>query len=206
MKGLSSIEVVIRPLSPELLGDYLSYFESIRFREHPNWANCYCYSYHFTGPAEQWNRENNITCVKNLVQQGNMKGYLAYWGDRPVGWCNANNRLNYQRLVKLHRLRDPGHESICSVVCFVIHQDYRRMGVATRLLQRVISDYGTQGYEFLEAYPRKGERSDEEHYTGPLALYLANGFSVVEEYNDHYLVRLSPSGPPVPLTGAKVQG
>ena len=52
------MEIDIKPLSPELLEDFFSFFESVEFCEHPHWNICYCYSFHFTGPSELWTREN----------------------------------------------------------------------------------------------------------------------------------------------------
>jgi GNAT superfamily N-acetyltransferase len=183
------MEILIRPLSKDLLGDFFSFFEGVHFEENPHWSACYCYSFHFTGTSEQWTGSSNKTCVEKLVDEDRMKGYLAYFEGRPVGWCNANNRLNFQRLGKIYDLTDAGHPATCSIVCFLIHPDYKRKGIARQFLHRIISDYSALDYERIEAYPGKGERSSERHYTGPLELYLENGFQVVRELNEHHVVR-----------------
>ena len=185
------MEILIRPLSPELTEDFISFFDSVEFCDHPDWSACYCYSYHFTGPAEQWNKENNLAAARRLIGEGRMKGYLAYRDGKPVGWCNTNNRMNYQRLMSLYDLEDPAHEKICSIVCFVIHQDARRSGIAHKILQQIITDYTALGYEFLEAYPVKGDSSDETNYHGPMALYVKQGFETVREMDSYLLVRKS---------------
>jgi len=180
----------IRPLSPSLKTDYLSFFESIKFDEHPHWAYCYCYSYHFTGKTEEWTREKNRACVAGMIDAGSMKGYLAYDKDLPVGWCNVNNRLNYQRLTKIYELVDPEHPGICSIVCFLVHPDYRRRGMLQLLLNRIVLDYKVQGYEYIEAYPRPGNLSAERLYHGPLDLFKRNGFQRVKEFDEYSVVRL----------------
>ena len=73
-------------------------------------------------------------------------------------------------------------------LCFLIHPDYRRKGIARQLLHRIISDYSALDYERIEAYPGKGVRSSERNYMGPLELNLENGFQVVRELNDHQVV------------------
>lgn len=184
-----AMELDIRPLTGENLDDFLSFFESVEFRDHPGWSDCYCYSFHFTGTPEQWTRESNRSSVCKLVRANRMKGYLAYHRSTPVGWCNVNNRLRYQRLVSLYDLIEPDSTSTCSIVCFLIHQKYRRSGIAGQLLQRIIEDYTALGYGCIEAYPSKGEFSCEAHYKGPLDLYLRNGFEPVAEFSDHLQVR-----------------
>jgi GNAT superfamily N-acetyltransferase len=181
----------IRPLTPDRLEDFFTFFETVEFKEHPDWSVCYCYSFHFTGPAEQWNKENNRAAVERLVGENRMKGYLAYYQGKPIGWCNANNRLNYRRLTEMYDLVDPGHPKTCAIVCFLVHQDYRRMGITQLLLDRITGDYSALGYEHMEAYPRTGKVNCEELYVGPLELYLKNGFSIVREFEDYSVVRKS---------------
>ncbi len=181
--------IEIRPLSPELIPDYLSFFDSITFEEHPHWADCYCYSFHFTGPSEEWQREKNRSCAVSLIREGRMKGYLAYHEGVPVGWCNVNNRLSYQRLTKLYDLPDPGHPRICSMVCFLVHPGYRRQGMMQQMLDRIIIDYRALHYDYIEAYPGRGRLSAENLYRGPLDFLLRNGFVPIREFEDYQVVR-----------------
>jgi hypothetical protein len=61
------MSINIKPLTSKFKEDYLSFFESIEFREHPHWADCYCYSFHFTGQADEWKRDNNRACVSSMI-------------------------------------------------------------------------------------------------------------------------------------------
>jgi ribosomal protein S18 acetylase RimI-like enzyme len=183
------MDISIKPLSPDLISDYLFFFDNIVFSENPDWSACYCYSYHFTGTSEEWKREENRSSVIRLINEKKMTGYLAYSGNNPVGWCNANNRLNYQRLLKYYDLIDNPDDKVCSIVCFVISPDFRRQGVARKLLERVCNDYSLGEYDYLEAYPGKGTLSCEKHYKGPLSLYEKFDFQIYKEYDDYYVVR-----------------
>jgi len=179
----------IRPLSPALKEDYLSFFDSIKFVEHPHWADCYCYSFHFTGKSEDWLRERNRSCVSSMIDEGSMKGYLAYSNNKPVAWCNVNNRLNYQMLTHTYELVDPDHDKICSIVCFLVHPEYRRLGILQLLLDQIIDDYSSLEYAYIEAYPRSGDLSEEKLYRGPLDLLTRNGFERIKEFEEYILVR-----------------
>ncbi|MBN2481398.1 MAG: GNAT family N-acetyltransferase [Bacteroidales bacterium] len=183
------MDITIKPLSPDLLKDFLFFFDHIVFTEHPDWSVCYCYSFHFTGTKAEWNRENNRASAIRLIQERKMKGYLFYSDGKPVGWCNANNRLNYESLLKYYDLPDIQNEKVCSVVCFLIHPEYRRKGITRKMLERICKDYAIQEYECVEAYPGKGHLTSEGHYMGPLSLYEQFDFKVVHELKDHYVVR-----------------
>ena len=183
------MNISIKPLSPDLADDFLFFFDTIVFTENPDWSVCYCYSFHFTGTAEQWNKEQNRSSAINFINEGKMTGYLAYSDGKPVGWCNANNRLNYQRLLKYYDLTDGSKDKVCSIVCFLISPDYRRKGIAQKMLEQITYDYTARGYDYLEAYPGKGDLSCEGHYKGPLDLYMKFDFKKVKEHADYYVVR-----------------
>ena len=183
------MNITIRPLTPDLLNDYLFFFDNMVFTENPDWSKCYCYSFHFTGTREQWNKKANRAAVAQLINAGKMRGYLAYSDNTPVGWCNANDRDNYQRLKTIYDLDgDPG-DKICSVVCFLIHPNYRGKGIAKMLLDIVIDEYSGKAYDYLEAYPMKTGSSCEKNYKGPLSLYEKSNFRKVKEQDHYFIVR-----------------
>jgi len=179
------MDIIIKALSPELVNDYLYFFDHMIFSEHPDWSKCYCYSYHFNGPNEAWTKENNRKVVTELISQGKMHGYLAYHNEKPIGWCNSNNKLNYQALTETQDARF----IICSIVCFLISPEYRGQGIAKTLLDHVVHDYSLKDYDYIEAYPHKAGNSCEKNYHGTLSMYERLGFKVLAEHPDHYIVR-----------------
>ena len=64
-----------------------------------------------------------------------------------------------------------------SVFCFVIAPEMQRMGIATRLLERVCKDATAEGVDFVEAYPNRKSRNVSRDFVGPLAMYEKCGFS-----------------------------
>jgi hypothetical protein len=40
-------DIIIKKLSPELVDDYLYFFDNIGFSDHKEWSWCYCTFYHF---------------------------------------------------------------------------------------------------------------------------------------------------------------
>jgi len=187
--NVDSTNISIRQLSPELLKDFLFFFDNIAFTENPHWSACYCYSFHFTGTSEQWNKESNRAAVIKFINENKMTGYLAYANGKPVGWCNANDRMNYQRLAKYYDLVDNPKDKACSIVCFLISPGFRRKGVARKILEQICIDYTSRDYDYIEAYPGRGDLSSEKHYKGPLSLYEKSDFKIIKTYDDYYVVR-----------------
>jgi len=183
------MDITIKPLSPELINDYLFFFDNMIFTENPDWAKCYCYSFHFVGTDEQWNKKDNRTAVTKLIKEGKMRGYLAFSDNIPIGWCNVNDRNNYERLSKIYRLEDYSGKRICSIVCFLISPDFRKKGIAKMFLNKIIRDYSSKDFDCIEAYPDKSGFSCEKNYKGPLSLYEKNNFEIINEQNNYYVVR-----------------
>lgn len=186
------MEITINPISKELTDDFLYFFDKVAFTDNKEWAGCYCYFYHFDRSDEKWERqtgESNRQCAVKLIQEGKMKGYLAYLDGKPIGWCNVNDKINYSRLMSNMELWDETEEKVCSIVCFIISPEYRRKGVASQILGTICDDYSKRGYQYIEAYPRKGELTSAQHYHGPLSMYIKAGFLLYKEFSQYDIVR-----------------
>lgn len=183
------MNIIIKPLTKELKDDYLFFFDNMIFKENPDWSSCYCYDYHFTGEPSTCTRASNRAAVIDLINENKFTGYLVYTDEKPIGWCNTNDRSNYQRLLKDYDYVDNPDDKVCSIVCFLIHPDYRRQGIAQKILENIIQDYSKTDYDFIEAYPRKEESSSSSSFKGPRELYERNGFKLNKEDAGHYVMR-----------------
>ncbi|HCA30723.1 MAG: GNAT family N-acetyltransferase [Eubacteriales bacterium] len=136
------MEIDIRPLSLELLDDYLHFFDNVAFADHPEWSQCYCLAFHFE-PAwdtEDANHENpwRERAIK-FVREGRLQGYLVYADGAVVGWCNTNDKTNYAAL-KHEIYENSDNKKVKSVVCFLVASDMRGKGFATKMLERVCAE------------------------------------------------------------------
>lgn len=183
------MSIEIKPLTKDLKDDYLLFFDNIFFEENHDRLKCYCYDYHFLGDVATCTRETSRSAVIDLINENKLRGYLAFDNDKPIGWCNANNRLNYQRLLRDYDYIDNQDDKVCSIVCFLIHPDYRRQGIAQKILERIITDYSNKDYDYFEAYPKKEESSCEGNFKGPLKLYKRYDFRINKEYDNYYVMR-----------------
>lgn len=185
------MNIIIKPVSKDLTDDFLHFFDDIAFTDNKDWAGCYCYFYHY-GNDEQWFQrtaeDNRMSAIK-AIEEGKMRGYLAYNDGQPIGWCNANDKNNYERLRANNEIWDERDEKVCSIVCFIIAPEYRNKGIASQLLDVICDDCSKMGYDYVEAYPRKGELSSAGHYHGPLSMYMKAGFSLFKSLDSYDIVR-----------------
>ncbi len=131
MKG--EPEITIRRLTPELLGDYLAFFDGPAFADNPDWADCYCFFPYADGDAalrdaagrgQSGGRGEAITA-------GRAEGYLAYAGGPRGGLAQRwSARDRYPQLARL-----PGDSARTGATpCFTVDPAWRRRGLARRLL------------------------------------------------------------------------
>jgi GNAT superfamily N-acetyltransferase len=194
--------IEIKKLSPELANDYLEYFDNIAFTDNIEWSGCYCVWYHWNDTLEDESKKYTAVggnCFKrNLalkyIQNGILKGYLAYEDGNVVGWCNTNDKENYESLSKekCPELWEniSSYEKVKSIVCFSIAPHMRRKGIASLLLNRVCMDAFEEGFTYVEAYPGTGEVNTHS-YHGPYSIYEKYGFTVFKDLGGEVIVRKS---------------
>jgi len=193
-------DITLHPVTESRIDDWLRFFDHDGFAGNPDWASCYCLEPHVPATPEQpergW-RETRATVAARL-RGGTTFGYLAYVDGRPAGWVNASRRSDYG----LYRHVDPeGPEpaSVIGISCFVIAPPFRRHGIASALLDRVIADASARGAAWIEAYPlNKPEANDAGHFRGPRSMYDARGFKPIEVRERDTVMRLAADPEPAP--------
>jgi GNAT superfamily N-acetyltransferase len=181
----------VHPVTEDRVDDWLRFFDHDAFAGNPDWASCYCLEPHVPATPEQPERawRDTRATVAGRLRGGTTFGYLAYVDGQPVGWVNASFRSNYG----LYRLVDPdGPEPRCviGVSCFVIAPPFRRHGVASALLDRVIADASARGALWIEGYPHNEPKgSDAGHFRGPRSIYEARGFQPIEVRENYTVMR-----------------
>ena len=198
--------VDVHPVSHDRVDDWLELFDHTGFAGNPPWASCYCTEPHLTRPDgtfeglgddPRWfeRREAMLTMLGN----GTSFGYLAYVDGVVAGWVNASLRSNYAlyrrgaegaaegdaTVGRAVGAGDVADERVVGVSCFVIAPPYRRHGLASALLDRVVADAPGRGATHVEAYPFN-ERTephfisaDAGEFRGPRGLFDVRGFEPV---------------------------
>jgi len=186
-------EVTVHPAIAERIADWLSFFDREAFAGNPNRASCYCLGPNVPAtpeqPARPWREARAATAAR--LKDGSTFGYLAYVDGRAAGWVNASTRSNYG----LYRDIDPDGPvpaSVIGVSCFVIAPPFRKHGIASALLDRVIADAPARGASWIEGYPHnKPEDGDAGHFRGARSMYEVRGFAPVEKRKNDTVMRLS---------------
>lgn len=189
------MDIVIRKLTPDLAEDYVRFFDETPHDDGADDAKCYCVCWcndDYAG-KDFSSREKRRAAALDYVRGGNIQGYLAYHGDKIVGWCNANTKsdclkcCSWRRFMDEVPTREP--EKIKSIFCFTVAPEAKRQGVATRLLDHVCREAAKDGFDFVEVYPVKKHRDENINHTGPIGLYEKNGFAVHCETSDKRVLR-----------------
>lgn len=192
------MNIEIRKLMPDLAEDYAHFFDVTPHDVNIDERKCYCVTWRsddsYVNDGDHWfpSREERRERAIQFVKTGSIQGYLAYRGDEIVGWCNANEDcqggVNHLRSYwPIEEYRDD--VKVKSIFCFVIAPEAQRMGVATKLLERVCQDAAADGFDFVEAYANTKFTDAAHGFGGPLAMYEKYGFCRSEERESRVVVR-----------------
>jgi GNAT superfamily N-acetyltransferase len=175
---MSHSTVEIKPLSPELMQDFLHFFDGTEFSDNPKWSSCYCQCFYEDHSVIKWSertapQNRNLACER--IGNSSMQGYLAFIEGTPVGWCNAAPRhlmhaLDSEPVANLH--------DVGTILCFLVEPGHRGRGVARKLLEAACEGLRDQGMHVVEANPRTSTTSAAENHFGPLNMYLSAGFTI----------------------------
>jgi GNAT superfamily N-acetyltransferase len=192
------MDLTIKPLTPALAADYFDFFENRAFTDGSPYR-CYCQVYQMTKAQYQAAYDNaDVTDVgrvsrnvaKQQINAGILRGYLAYVDGVSIGWCNVNDKARLPvEPATGESFYAPTEKRERAVLCFEIAPEYRGAGVATALLQRVVSDATADGCLAVEGYPVKHDERYEWDYTGPVRLYEKAGFEEVARYENKIVMR-----------------
>lgn len=191
------MNITIKSLTRELATDYLDFFDNRAFTDgNPN-GPCYC-----TSPNQDETtikqmvsefKENGVkeTVRKYAVEMLNadkIHGYLAYDGNKSIGWCNAADIESYDGFVpEFARINTCG--KTISIVCFEIAPGDRGMGIASAFIDRVCTDAKQSGYVAVEGYAKIRDNRDDYDYQGPVRLYQKVGFKEVMRQDGQIVMR-----------------
>ena len=193
------MDIEINKLTPALADDYVRFFDTTTHStgkdEHKCYCVCWCSDDHRVRKDFSTAKDRRKLAAE-YVKDGVIQGYLAYHNGKVVGWCNANTKSDCLNCISwLMFMKDvPTGESepdvkVKSVFCFAIAPDMQRKGIASQLLERVVRDAVEEGFDYVEAYPKKAFVSTEDNFPGPVEMYKKAGFEVVEEVGEMALVR-----------------
>lgn len=192
------MKIEIKKLSPELLDDYLRFFDTTPHYTNKVEDRCYCVCWCNVDYEGQdfSTAEKRRNAAITYVQENNIQGYLAYYDNKVVGWCNANTKSDCMEcqcgkmyLSSTNKEEPSPNTKVKSVFCFTIAPEMRGKGIATLLLKRVCEDATQDGFDFVEAYPNKEFMNTEYDYMGPIKIYEKLGFTAYYDCGSKLVMR-----------------
>lgn len=127
--------------------------------------------------------------LQTLKNFGNC-GKIVYFNNVPVGYAQYApfNMLPQVESYEANRIRLREDGVVFLSCLFIVHKEFRRKGLGTKLLNSVVADLKKRGFKAVETF---AGRELANNPSGPLRFYLSNGFHVKDEANpDFPLVRL----------------
>lgn len=127
--------------------------------------------------------EGNKKRLKKLIDSGVIPGILAFDGERPIGWCSVAPRQDYPGLERARTLKPLDELPVWSIVCLFVEKEYRRQGVAVKLIDAAAKFVKKSGGRMVEGYPviaRKGLMPDAFAFTGLPSAFEQAGFEIVK--------------------------
>ena len=123
-----------------------------------------------------------------MLDQNKIQGYLAYDGDKSIGWCNAADIESYAGFVPSFARKITCGKTM-SIVCFEIAPEYRGMGIASAFINRGCEDARSKGYAAVEGYARISDKRNDFNFQGPYNLYQKAGFTEIARENEQAVMR-----------------
>ena len=198
------MNLIIKPLTPELANDFFDFFDNRAFTDNSPEGPCYCTRFQMTKEQEKAEFEQveafgggSVGFMRVLrkmadeqIESGALQGYIAFVDGVSIGWCNCNDKANFPlESGNGARFYAPADNREKVIACFEIAPEYRGKGVATALLQRAIDDATDEGYIAIEGFPRKRDGRYEWDFTGPVQLYEKVGFVKIKEQGQTVVMR-----------------
>ena len=183
------MNVEIRKLTTELLDDYLHFFDT-----HED-CYCVCYASDNHEGKDFSQKETRRNHAAQYVKDGMIQGYLAYWDNQVVGWCNANSKKNclkcegWNVMLSAVSTKESANGKVKSIFCFTVAPDMRRKGISTQLLKQVCKDAAIDGFDCIEVYPNREFKDTFSDHMGPIDFFKKHGFVLYEEAGKKVVMR-----------------
>lgn len=114
-------------------------------------------------------------------------GKMVYVNGNPVGYAQFAPPELLPRSAD-YQSGPPGDDATLISCLFIPQKEFRRLGLGSQLLQNIIDDLKKREIEAVETFARKGK---PDNPSGPVKLYLRNGFRIQKDDKEFPLMRIN---------------
>jgi GNAT superfamily N-acetyltransferase len=171
----------IKEMTPRLWQD----LEQL-FGENGACGGCWCMWWRIV-PGENWlnlKGEEAKKRLRTMIENGAVRGLIAYNQSEPIGWCTFGKRTDFPRLNRARTLQCHDADKVACVPCFYVKNRYRKQGVSTELLKSAVRILAEEGEKIVEGYPVKPTKPGNKDipaafvFTGTIPLFEKQGFTL----------------------------
>ena len=174
MTGGNSVQLTIRPLTPDLWPALEDLFDN---KSACN--RCWCMYWRIGAAYRKRPPDNNKAAFRQIVKRGPPPGLIAFDGELAVGWCQVTPRDALPWLDREWRLKRVDQVPVWSLSCFYVRIGYRKQGVTSALISAALKVAKRAGAAALEAYPLDAAKTPSSSFTGYATAFERAGFKTV---------------------------
>jgi GNAT superfamily N-acetyltransferase len=180
------------PATPERWSD----LENVFGKNGAN-AGCWCMFWRLERSMfKKTKGEGNRQILKQIVEEDQQPGILAYEGAQAVGWCGIAPREKLIALENSRILKRVDDQPVWSITCFFVSKEARGQGIMESLIKAAVDHARSNGAEIVEAYPIDMQSpkllgqtfNSYSGYMGVVSAFRALGFEEVGRASETQLI------------------
>lgn len=187
-----NVDFKMEKLTIDKIDTFFDYFERIGFTDHIDFSMCYCLESHISEKEDETldTKEKRQRKVIELINENRLSGYLIYANQNLIGWCNADDKTNYEPIVlnEEYQTIDLAAKHVMVIYCIEIAPNFRGKGLSHLIVETICDIAQNEAFAFIEAYPFK-DKSFAYQYHGPVHLYEQHRFKMIAEKSYFYIMQ-----------------
>jgi len=122
---------------------------------------------------------------KKVIREFGNCAFIAYSSGVPIGFIQYAS-IGFFPRVEEYASGPPSEDAVFLACLYIANKEARRKGLGTAMLKELLAKLRTRKFEAVETFAGK---KSEINPSGPIELYLKNGFKIKNDKDDFPLVR-----------------
>lgn len=136
--------------------------------------------------SEEETRQKKRGWFDKVIRKFGTCGSIAYLNGVSIGFVQYAPAEFFPRVKEYHS-GSPSMDSVFLACLYIPDEENRGKGLGTAMLKNVLDEFREKGFKAVETFARKGSQNNP---SGPIELYLKQGFKTRRCSDDFPLMRL----------------